>query len=90
MLISKSLEIDYLISLEVNDSELIKRIKKRALVSGRIDDQSEEKINNRIKVYNKETLPVLNHYKKQNKYCSIDGIGSIESIFNEICSKIDD
>lgn len=90
MLISKSLKIDYLISLEVEDSELIKRIKKRALVSGRIDDQSEEKIKNRIKVYNKETLPVLNHYKKQNKYYSIDGIGSIESIFEEICSKIDD
>ena len=79
-----------MISLEVNDSELIKRIKKRALVSGRIDDQSEEKINNRIKVYNRETLPVLNHYKKQNKYYSIDGIGSIESIFDKICSKIDD
>ena len=90
MLKEKSLSIDNLISLEVDDNELISRIKKRALVSGRVDDQSEEKINNRIKVYNRETLPVLNHYKKQNKYYSIDGIGSIESIFDKICSKIVD
>ena len=71
MLNEKNLSIDNLISLEVDDNELISRIKKRALVSGRVDDQSEEKINNRIKVYNEETLPVLNHYKKLNKYIPI-------------------
>ena len=77
------------ISLDVKDEELISRIKKRSLVSGRVDDQSEEKINNRISVYKKETLPVLNHYKKQNKYYPIDGHGTIDNIFDSICSKID-
>ena len=67
MLNEKTLNIDKLISLEVDDKELIRRIKKRALVSGRVDDQSEDKINNRIRVYKEETLPVLNHYKKLNK-----------------------
>ena len=89
MLSSKKLEINFLISLYVDDKELISRIKKRSLVSGRVDDQSEEKINNRINVYKNETLPVLNHYKNQNKYHSIDGHGTIENIFNSICSKID-
>ena len=89
MLSSKELEINFLISLTVDDKELISRIKKRSLVSGRVDDQSEEKINNRINVYKKETLPVLNHYKNQNKYHSIDGHGTIENIFDSICSKID-
>ena len=54
-----------------------------------VDDQSEEKINNRINVYKNETIPVLNHYKNQNKYHSIDGHGTIENIFDSICSKID-
>ena len=89
MLSSKELEINFLISLTVDDKELISRIKKRSLVSGRVDDQSEEKINNRINVYKNETLPVLNHYKNQNKYHSIDGHGTIENIFDSICSKID-
>ena len=90
MLNEKNLSIDNLISLEVDDDELISRIKKRALVSGRVDDQSEEKINNRIKVYNEETLPVLNHYKKLNKYIPINGVGSIDEIFELIISKIDE
>ena len=89
MLSSKELEINFLISLTVDDKELISRIKKRSLVSGRVDDQSEEKINNRINVYKNETLPVLNHYKNLNKYHSIDGHGTIENIFDSICSKID-
>ena len=89
MLKEKNLTINFLISLEVDDDELISRIKKRALVSGRIDDQSEDKINNRIKVYNKETLPVLNHYKKLKKYNPINGVGSIDEIFEDICTKIE-
>ena len=89
MLKTKKLEINYLISLDVEDEELISRIKKRSLVSGRVDDQSEDKINNRISVYKNETLPVLNHYKNQNKYYPVDGHGSIENIFDSICSKID-
>ena len=90
MLKEKSLSIDNLISLEVDDNELISRIKKRALVSGRVDDQSEEKINNRIKVYKEETIPVLNHYKKLNKYIPINGVGSIDEIFGLIISKIEE
>ena len=89
MLNEKGLRINFLISLEVDDDELINRIKKRALVSGRIDDQSEDKINNRIKVYNEETLPVLNHYKKLKKYNPVNGIGSIDGVFDDICSKIE-
>ena len=89
MLKTKKLNIDYLISLEVDDKELILRITKRGLDSGRVDDQSEDKINNRIRVYKNETKPVLNHYKKLNKYTSINGVGSIDEIFNKICSKIE-
>ena len=59
------------------------------MVSSRIDDQNEEKINNRLQVYTKETLPVSNHYRKLDKYNEINGIGSIDDIFNKICSKID-
>ena len=72
MLSSKNISINFLISLEVDDNELISRIKRRAIVSERVDDQSEEKINKRIKVYKEETLPVLNHYKTQEKYNPIN------------------
>ena len=50
MLVKNNLIIDLMIALNVNDEELKERIQKRALVSGRIDDQSKEKINNRIQL----------------------------------------
>jgi adenylate kinase len=40
-------------------------------------------------VYNKNTLPVMDFYKAQGKLSLIDGVGSIDSIFNRICSVLE-
>ena len=90
MLKEKNIPIKQMISLKVEEKELIRRIKNRGKTSGRLDDQSEEKINNRIKVYNDETKPVANFYEKYNKYTEVNGIGEIDEIFDKICSIIDD
>lgn len=84
MLDSHSLEISGMIALEVPEEELRTRIKERAKTSGRVDDQDDEKITNRIAVYNNETAPVANHYQSQGKYTSINGVGGIEDIFEKI------
>lgn len=85
----KNMGITGMVSLEVDEEELKKRILERAKTSGRIDDQDEEKINNRIRVYNEETLPVANYYDNQDKLYPIYGVGSIESIFDNITSVLD-
>ena len=90
MLKEKNIPIKQMISLKVEEKELIRRIKNRGKTSGRLDDQSEEKINNRIKVYNDETKPVANFYEKYNKYSEVNGIGEIDEIFDKISSIIDD
>ncbi len=89
MLAKKGLEIKVMLALEVEDEELRTRLRLRGKTSGRADDQNDEKINNRIKVYKSETLPVAEYYKKQSKYRGIAGIGRIEDIFNHICMAID-
>jgi adenylate kinase len=89
MLARKSMEIKLMIALEVQDDELRTRLRLRGKTSGRTDDQDDEKINNRIKVYMEETLPVANYYKKQSKYSGINGVGRIDDIFNTICMSID-
>lgn len=81
--------ITVMIALDVPEQELKARIKERAKTSGRVDDQDEEKINNRIKVYLDETLPVAQYYKKQNKYTEIHGVGQIDEIFAQISKAID-
>jgi adenylate kinase len=89
MLTSHGLSISGMVALEVPEEELKKRIKERAKTSGRVDDQDENKINNRIKVYLEETSPVADFYKQQGKLTSIDGVGSIDHIFSEICNNVD-
>lgn len=89
MLSNHGLKISGMIALEVPEEELKTRIRERAKTSGRVDDQDEDKINNRIKVYTEETTPVAGFYKNQDKLVSINGVGSIDHIFSEICATVD-
>jgi adenylate kinase len=81
--------ITLMISLEVEKTELIKRLLERGKASGRPDDANEVVIENRINEYNNKTLPLKSYYLQQNKLSSINGIGSIEEIFTTICKSID-
>lgn len=56
-------KIDYFITLDVPEKELINRILSRG--EGRSDD-TPEKVKTRLDVYHNETSPVLNHYEKQD------------------------
>ena len=85
----KGRPISGMIALEVPKEELVKRLLNRGLTSGRTDDQDERKINNRIEVYQKETTPVINYYEGQGKFKAINGVGSLDEIFNNICQVID-
>jgi len=89
LLNAQNTPISGMVALEVEEEELKKRIRERGKTSGRADDQEEDKINTRIKVYLDETLPVAKFYEKQGKYYAIKGIGAVEDIFAHICDKID-
>ena len=80
--------ISLVIALEVHEEELIARLLNRAIETGRKDD-TEEVIQNRLKVYHKQTKPLIDFYKKQNKFELVHGVGSIDDIFNELCEVID-
>ena len=47
-------------------------------------DDNEETITKRLKVYQDQTAPLIDYYKKQNKFVSIDGEGSMDTIFQRI------
>ncbi len=86
---SKNDEITATVSLEADDEILIKRLLERGKTSGRPDDQDEEKIRNRYDEYNKKTAPLMDYYKKQNKFHSVNGIGTIEEITERLSGVID-
>lgn len=89
MLNKKGTPITTMLALEVEKEELIKRLLLRGKESGRADDQDQSIIENRIKVYNSETTPVKDYYEAQNKYKGIQGMGSIEEIFDRLSIAID-
>lgn len=89
LLKSKGASISGMIALEVNNIELEKRLLLRGKDSGRPDDANPEVIRKRIFEYNSKTAPVANYYKEQNKFTSINGIGSIDEIFSSICKVVD-
>lgn len=47
-------------------------------------DDNEETITKRLKVYQDQTAPLMDYYKKQGKFASIDGQGSMDEIFRRI------
>jgi len=82
-------EISGMILLDVDEHELKNRIMLRGKFSGRADDQDIAKVNNRIRVYKQETLPVAEYYEKQGKLNTIVGVGSIDEIFYDISAVIE-
>jgi|TARA_B100001971_G_scaffold212732_2_gene243704 adenylate kinase len=83
MLEENSLKVDKVISLEVEDHELINRL----LLRGRSDD-NRETITNRLEVYKKQTLPIKNYYSEFGLLIEIKGDDSIEEVFNNIITSI--
>ena len=51
-------------------------------------DDNEETVNNRLAVYEKQTAPVIEYYKKQNKVIDINGDNNIEKVFKDICEAL--
>ncbi len=89
MLSKHGMSISGMIALDVPEEVLKIRIKERGKTSNRADDQDDEKINTRIKVYMDETLPVADYYNKQDKFQKIKGVGEIDEIFKDISAVID-
>lgn len=90
LLEEKNLKITALLSLEVDEEELINRLLNRGKVSGRADDVNEEIIRRRLEVYKEETTPVYNYYAEKQMAVQVNGMGTIDEIFEELCLLIDD
>lgn len=84
----KDSEIHLMIALEVPQPDLIERLLKRGLQSGRTDD-NEEVIGKRIKEYHAKTEPVAEYYNLQDKLVRIQGDNSIEATYKLLQNEIE-
>ena len=83
------MKIDATIALEADDEVLLGRLLERGKVSGRSDDQDEDKIRNRFEEYNTKTAPLREYYRAQGIFHSVNGIGEIPEITKRLSSLID-
>lgn len=84
----KETSIELVLSLEVPEDELVKRLLGRGQTSGRSDD-TEEVITKRIKEYHAKTAAVANHYDAFGKLVTLKGDGDIAATFKLITEEID-
>ena len=76
-----------IVSLDAPEDELVTRLVKRGMDSGRSDD-TEETIRHRLEVYHEQTSPVQDFYKKHRSVNGVDGLGEIEEISQRIKEKL--
>ena len=88
LLALKKSGISLVLFLEVDEEELIKRLINRGKTSGRTDDSDESIQRKRQEVYKRETLPVAAHYEKLKKVVHVNGMGSVDEIFERLEEKI--
>ena len=81
-------DVSVMVDLDVPEEELMVRLIKRGKDSGRADD-NEETIKKRLHVYHSQTAPLIDWYKNEKKYQHINGLGTMEGIFAEICEAVD-
>jgi adenylate kinase len=88
LLLKLNTSLSCMLSLEVPDEELTRRLIERGKVSGRADD-TEEVIKFRLSEYKNKTSPVIGYYQERNLYVPILGVGPIPEIFDTLCNAIE-
>ena len=88
-LASIDLKINATIALEVSEDELISRLLDRGKITNRSDDQDIDKIKNRFNEYNNKTSILINFYRSQDKFFSVDGKGSVNDITSRLFDLVD-
>ena len=75
--------IEHVLSIEVPQEELLQRLAGRRQVEGRQDDTAEA-IRHRLEVYERETAPLIDYYRRQGLLRCIVGVGTIDEIFQRV------
>ena len=84
LLLKMGMTLHCMISLDVPREELTARMSARAAKENRSDDRSMEIINHRLNEYETKTVPVADFYRAQNKFFSVNGLGTVDEIFSRV------
>ncbi|MEM9587111.1 MAG: adenylate kinase [Planctomycetota bacterium] len=75
--------LDWVLDLQVQEDELVRRLMKRAESEDRADDNLAT-IRRRLTVFHDQTAPLLSHYRQRGLAVAIDGMQSPDAVFADI------
>lgn len=76
--------LDHVVNIAVAEEEVKARLAKRASIEGRADDADPAVIENRMNTYKSQSEPCLDYYRPKGIVRDIDGIGTIDEVFDRI------
>ena len=88
LLLKLNTSLTCMISLEVGQEELTRRLLERAHIQGRSDDTLEV-ILERFKEHSSKTMPVIEFYKNRETFFPMNGVGEPQKVFEILEGLID-
>ncbi len=87
-----NMKVSNMIELKLSTLQAIKRLSDRGEdpKKARPYDTRTDLIVNRLEQYNEKTEPVVDYYKKQDKYSKISAEGTEQEVFNKLSEEISD
>ncbi|KKT68160.1 MAG: Adenylate kinase [Candidatus Collierbacteria bacterium GW2011_GWC1_45_47] len=82
-------KLDKVVLLTLSHEESLNRMRKRAEIEHRTDD-NDEAMQKRLELYQNETVPVIDFYRQQGKVIEVNGTPDIDTVFRDIVSKLED
>lgn len=89
MLREAGTKLDAAVYLEVPHDVVVGRLAKRAETESR-DDDDDEVVRNRLRVFDESTSPLLDHYRDKGLLVEVDGDGSEDEVFARITEQMPD
>jgi adenylate kinase len=79
--------LEHVVSIEVPEEELFRRLAGRREIEGRHDD-TDDTIYRRLEVYHRETAPLIQYYHHHSLLRPVPGVGTVEDILQRITAII--
>ena len=90
MLDAQGINLGQVIEIQVDEQALFARIEKRATETGTVrSDDNADVLAQRLKVYHKNTAPVLPYYRDKGQLACVDGMKTVDEVSEAIRQYLD-
>src|SRR6266511_2274961 len=80
--------LDAIVSLEVGEAELRRRLAERAREQDRADDEDEQAIRQRLELFASESGPLVDYYRRQGLLVQVDAACEVDEVTERIAAAL--